>query len=154
MKKLLSSIMMILAIGGTTIVAQETQMPPQQVQVEVSDEELTEFAQVFQQMRVINQEAQQEMIAVVQDQEFELKRFNEIHMAKQDPNEPVETTDVEDKKYNLVVAELQTIQPKFQKKMETVISDSDLSMERYQKLAMALRTDAELQQRLQEMMKS
>ena len=154
MKKLLSSIMMILAIGGTTIVAQETQMPPQQVQVEVSDEELTEFAQVFQQMRVINQEAQQEMIAVVQDQEFELKRFNEIHMAKQDPNETVETTDVEDKKYNLVVAELQTIQPKFQKKMETVISDSDLSMERYQKLAMALRTDTELQQRLQEMMKS
>lgn len=46
------------------------------------------------------------------------------------------------------------MQPKFQKEMEEVIANSDISMQRYQQLAMALRTDPELQKRLQEIMQS
>lgn len=151
--KLFSSLLFVLAIGNLSMNAQNQPMP-QQEKIEVSDSELSEFAQVFQQIRMVNQEAQQEMIAVVQEEEFELKRFNEIHQAKMNPQQEIETTEAEDKKYKVVVDELQTIQPKYQEKIETVISDSDLSMERYQQLAMALRSDQALQQRLQEMMKS
>ncbi|MCP9201016.1 DUF4168 domain-containing protein [Gramella sp. GC03-9] len=151
--KLFSSLLFVLAIGNLSMNAQNQPMP-QQEKIEVSDSELSEFAQVFQQIRMVNQEAQQEMIAVVQEEEFELKRFNEIHQAKMNPQQEIETTEAEDKKYKVVVDELQTIQPKYQEKIETVISDSDLSMERYQQLAMALRSDQSLQQRLQEMMKS
>lgn len=150
--KLFSSLLLVFILGGATAVAQNPALPQQKEKIEVNDAELTEFAQVFQQMRMINQKAQQEMVAVVQDEEFELQRFNEIHQAKMNPNKEVETSEEEDKKYELVVAELETIQPKFQKKMQEVISESELSMERYQQLAMALRTDQELQQRLQAIM--
>jgi len=154
MKKFFSSLLFLFAIGTASVAAQSTNMQAQQQKVEVSDAELTEFAEVFQKMRMLNQQIQQEMMAVVQEKDFELQRFNEIHQAKIDPKKDIETTDKEDKKYDAVVSELETIQPEFQQKMQTVIQDSDLSMERYQQLAMALRSDAELQKRLQEAMKS
>jgi len=154
MKKFFSSLLFLFAIGTASVAAQSTNMQAQQQKVEVSDAELNEFAEVFQKMRILNQQIQQEMMAVVQEKDFELQRFNEIHQAKMDPKKDIETTDKEDKKYDAVVSELETIQPEFQQKMQTVIQDSDLSMERYQQLAMALRSDAELQKRLQEAMKS
>ncbi|MDX1544360.1 MAG: DUF4168 domain-containing protein [Christiangramia sp.] len=152
--KLFSSLLLVFIMGSATVMAQTPTMPQPQENIEVSDAELTEFAQVFQKMRVVNQEAQQEMIEVVQDEDFELQRFNEIHQAKIDPEKEVETTEKEEKRYELVVAELESIQPKFQKKMEDLVKESDLTMERYQQLAMALRTDPQLQQRLQAIMKS
>lgn len=154
MKKFFSSLLFLFAIGTASVAAQSTNMQAQQQKVEVSDAELNEFAEVFQKMRMLNQQIQQEMMAVVQEKDFELQRFNEVHQAKMDPKKDIETTDKEDKKYDAVVSELETIQPEFQQKMQTVIQDSNLSMERYQQLAMALRSDAELQKRLQEAMKS
>lgn len=151
MKKLFSSLLFVLAIGTASVTAQNTPMP-QQEKIEVSDAELTKFAEVFQKMRMMNQEVQKEMMAVVQGEDLELQRFNEIHQANMDPNKEVETTDEEDKKYKAIVAELEVMQPEFQKKMQKVVEDSGLSMQRYQQLAMALRSDAELQQRLQNIM--
>lgn len=154
MKKFFSSLLFVFAVGTASVTAQSTTMPQQQEKIEVSDAELTQFAEVFQKMRVMNQEVQKEMMTVVEEGDFELQRFNEIHQANLNPKKEVETTKEEDKKYEAVVAEIEEIQPKYQKKMQNVISESDLSMERYQQLASALRTDAELQQRLQAIMKS
>ncbi|MCH4823618.1 DUF4168 domain-containing protein [Gramella lutea] len=154
MKKLFSSLLFVLAVGTASMNAQSTAMPQQQEKIEVNDAELAQFAEVYQQMRMMNQEVQQEMMTVVQNGDFELQRFNEIHQAKMDPNKEIETTAEEDKKYQAVVTEIEEIQPKYQKKMEEVITESDLSMERYQQMAMALRSDVELQQRLQAILKS
>lgn len=150
--KLFSSLLLVFIMGSASVMAQTPTMPPQQKKIEVSDAELTEFAQVFQKMRMVNQEAQQKMIQVVQEEDFELQRFNEIHQAKMDPEKEVETTEKEEEKYKVVVAELESMQPKFQQRIEDLIKESDLSMERYQQLAMALRTDPQLQQRLQAIM--
>ena len=125
MKKFFSSLLFVFAIGTASVAAQSTTMP-QQEKIEVSDAELNEFAEVFQKMRMMNQEIQKEMMTVVQNEEFELQRFNEIHQAKMDPEKEIETTSEEDKKYDAVVTELETIQPEFQKKMQTVITESDL----------------------------
>ena len=153
MNKFFSSLLFVLALGTASVNAQNTTMPQQQEKIEVSDSELTEFAEIFQKMRMMNQQMQKEMTSVVENENFELQRFNEIHQAKMDPNKDIETTQEEDKKYEAVVAELEVMQPEFQKQMQEVIAESDLSMQRYQELAMALRSDAALQQRLQKMMK-
>ncbi len=153
MKKLFSSLLFVFALGTASVTAQSTTMPQQQEKIEVSDAELEKFADVFQKMRMMNQQVQQEMMAVVTNEDLELQRFNEIHQAEMDPNKDIETTTEEDKKYKAVVAEIEVIQPKYQKKMQEVITESDLDMERYQQLAMALRSDVELQQRLQEILK-
>jgi len=153
-KNVISSLLVIVTLGVSGLNAQNTQMPPQQKQIEVSQSELTQFAEVFQKMRMLNQEAQKEMMEVIKDEGFELQRFNEIHQASMDPNKEVELSDAEDAKYKAAVKELESMQPEFQKEMQDLIADSDLSMERYQKIAMALRADAELQKRLQEVLKS
>lgn len=150
--RLFSSLLLVFIMGTASMMAQTPAMPQPQEKIEVSDAELTQFAQVFQKMRMVNQEAQQKMVEAVEAENFELQRFNEIHQAKMDPKQEAEITEEEEKKYKLVVAELESMQPKFQKRMEDVIKESDLSMERYQQLAMALRADQELQQRLQAIM--
>lgn len=98
MKSVISSLLITLAIGTATVQAQNSPIAaPQQQKVEVSDAELEKFAEVFQQMRMVNQEAQKEMMQVVQEEGFELQRFNEIHQASMDPNKEIETTPEEDK---------------------------------------------------------
>lgn len=133
--------------------AQNQAMPQQQQEkIEVSDAELQKFAQAYQQMRLVNQEAQQKMLKVVQDEGFEVQRFNEIHQASMDPNKEVEMTDEEKAKHEETVKKIEAMQPEFQTKMEEVITSSGLSLERYQQLAMALQTDPQLQQRLRDVM--
>lgn len=151
-KRVISSLFLVLALGVASANAQNTQMPQQQ-EVKVSDNELAKFAEAFQKMRVANQKAQMKMMEIIKEKGMELQRFNEIHQAKQNPDSDVDMTAEEEEQYKKIVAEFEALQPTFQKRMQDIISESGLSMERYQQLAMALRTDQELQQRLREMMK-
>lgn len=152
-KNLLSSLFLIIALGGASLQAQNMQMPQQQ-KVEVNDAELTKFAEAFQKMRAANQEAQMKMMQIIKDNGMELQRFNTIHQAQQNPDKEVDMTSDEEKNYKAIVAEFQALQPTFQKKMQDIVSESGLSMERYQQLAMALRSDQELQQRLKKKIQS
>ncbi len=154
MKKVFRSLLFVFAIGTASVAAQNTAIPQEQQQLEVTDAELTEFAEIFQQMRMMNQEVQKEMMAVVKNEKMTLERFNEIHQASLDPQEEVKTTQEEEEKYNAVISEIEEIQPKYQEKMQNIITASNLSIERYQQLAMALRSNTGLQQRLQEILKS
>lgn len=117
-------------------------------QQKVTDAELDKFADVFQQMRMMNQEVQQKMTQVVEAEEMQIQRFNEIHKANLDPAVEVEATDEEEKQYEEIVSEIEKVQMSFQKKMENLITESGLSIERYQEIATRLQTDAKLQERL------
>ncbi|AVR47455.1 hypothetical protein C7S20_11830 [Christiangramia fulva] len=151
MKNVVSSLLLILAMGIMPGNAQNTQMPQQQ-KVEVNDAELAKFAEAFQKMRLANQEAQQKMMQIIQEKGMELQRFNEVHQAQQNPDSDVKMTADEKEKYKEIVAEFQALQPSFQKRMEDIISESGLTVDRYQELAMALRSDQELQQRLKDIL--
>ena len=156
LKRIATSLFFTAILGTVTAVAQTPQqMAPQQQQqekVEVNNEELSKFANAYQGITVVNQQAQQEMIKTVEDSGFDVQRFNEIHQASLDPNQEVEVSSEEKAKHKEVVTEIEGMQGKFQKDMEEVIEKEGLSIERYEQLAMALQTDTELQQRLQKLM--
>lgn len=114
----------------------------------VSDAELQKFADAFQKMRMINQEVQRKMTEVVEAEEMQIQRFNEIHKATIDPALEPDLTEEEQKMYDSIISELEKAQKDFQKRMEALIKDSGLSLERYQQIARQLQTDAKLQQRL------
>lgn len=155
LKRIATSLFFTAVLGTVTAVAQTPQqMAPQQQQVEVdvNDEELTKFANAYQGITVINQQAQQKMVKTVEDSGFDVKRFNEIHQASLDPNKEVEVSSEEKAKHKAVVTEIESMQGDFQKDMENVIEEQGLSIERYEQLAMALQQDTELQQRLQKLM--
>lgn len=147
----IAAILMFFAFGSTATFAQVTPAPePQMQQTEVTDEELAEFAQAFQVMRMLNQEIQQELSGVVEDEGLEIQRFNEIHQATLDPATTVNATEEEQNQYETITSEIEKRQEGFQQQMEEIVTEQDITFERYQEIAIQLQNDPELQERLRE----
>lgn len=153
-RKLAGFVLAVTMLGGTAVIAQTPQLPQQQQQqkVEVTDAELNKFAEAFQGIRVIGQQSQQEMMQVVEEKGMNVERFNEIHQATLNPQVEVEATTEEKTQHKNIISELEGMQASIQKQMEKVITDTGLTLERYEQIAMGLQSDSELQQRLQKVL--
>lgn len=151
--KLAGMLMGLMMLGSTAVIAQ--QLPPQQQQqqqqTEVSDADLEKFAAAVQQIQMVSQQAQQEMMQVVQEEGMEIPRFNEIHEATMNPEVEVEATTEEKATHKKIIGELETMQAGVQQKIEKLITDQGLSLEQYEQIAMKLQSDPALQQRIQQM---
>lgn len=139
--KKLTGLLFFFMFSATSLFAQADQS-------KVSDEELTRFATVYQQMRMMNQQIQQKMAQVVAGEEMEIQRFNEIHQANLTPDMEVEVSEEEKETYQDILEEIEEIQAGFQNQMEEIIEESGFSMERYEAIATRLQSDAKLQERL------
>ena len=130
------------------------QMPQQTIQpadpAGISDTEMEQFAGVFVELQSMNQQIQQKMMTAVQDEGIEVQRFNEIMNAQQDPNKEVDATEEELELFASAGQAIQQIQQKAQQDMQKVITESKLSLQRYQAIMAAVRNDSGLQQKLQE----
>lgn len=137
----LRSVFLFVAIMGTFgLFAQEN---------EISDVELTQFADAYQEMQIQNQEAQQEMVKIIEDEGMDVQRFSTIQQASMDPNQEVEATDAEMKMHDNAIAKMQKMQPEMEKKASEKIVTTGLTMERFEALAAVIQKDQALQQRLQ-----
>lgn len=147
---------MVLAAGMLTTTLSFAQMAPMpqqqnQSQTEVTDAEINKFAEIFQGLQAANQDIQTKMIAVIEAEEMDVETFNEIHRAKLE-NTEVNAAPEDLKKHENAVEKIEVMQVGFQKEMESLITNSGLSMERYQEIATAIQVDQELQQRLQKIL--
>lgn len=149
--KLAGLVMFFMMLGSTAVFAQQLPQPQQQQQAtEVTDAELTKFVAALQGIQMVTQQAQQQMMQVVQEEGMEIPRFNEIHQATIDPETEVEATAEEKATHKKIIGELETMQAGVQQQMEKLITDQGLSLERYEQIAMSLQSDTELQQRIQQ----
>lgn len=156
MFKMMNLKSMVLAAGMLTTTLSFAQMAPMpqqqnQSQTEVTDAEINKFAEIFQGLQAANQDIQTKMIAVIEAEEMDVETFNEIHRAKLE-NTEVNAAPEDLKKHENAVEKIEVMQVGFQKEMESLITNSGLSMERYQEIATAIQVDQELQQRLQKML--
>ncbi|MBA4744237.1 MAG: DUF4168 domain-containing protein [Muricauda sp.] len=119
-----------------------------QEQVEVTDAELSKIASAFQGIQKVNMEAQQKVMKTVEESGFEANRFNELYQASASPEKTVDASDDEKERFGKLMNEIQQMQVGFTEQIEEIISNEGMSIERYQKIAMALQSDAELQGRL------
>lgn len=127
-------------IGSFALFAQEN---------EVSDAELTKFANAYQEMQVQNQEVQKVMVKIIEDEGMDVQRFSAIQQASMDPNQKVEATESEMRMHDNAIAKMQKMQPEIEKKVTQKIVATGLTMERFEALAMVIQNDQGLQQRLQ-----
>lgn len=154
MKRKMNAFLLAAAMmAGVATFAQTPELPPQQQQqqIEVSDAELNKFAQVYQGIQVANQEIQKEMMGVIEEEDLEVPTFNEIHMAKME-NQEVDASPEDLEKYEEAVEKIEVLQVGFQERLEGLIVEEGLTVDRYQQIATALQADQELQQRLQEIL--
>lgn len=134
--------------------APQQQMPPmqQQNQIDVSDEELQQFASAIQQVQVVSQTLQGEMIAEVEKAGFDVEKYNEIQQAFQTQTQEEVASEEELAQFEKATEKIMEIQTRGQKKMENAIVKSGMSIERYQQLSQAIQSSQSLQEKLQQYM--
>ena len=152
LSKKLYGLFLILLMGVSVVFAQVPQQMPQQQTTEVSDGEMKQFAMAFVEIQNIEQKVQPEMIQAVEEEGIEVQRFNEIMNARQDPNQEVDASEDELKKFASANREIEDIQNRAQREMMEKIAESGLTVDRYQKIMVAVRNDPALQQKLQSSM--
>lgn len=138
--KIKSVFLFVAMIGTFGLFAQEK---------EVSDTELTQFANAYQEMQIQSQAAQKEMVKIIEAEDMDVQRFSIIQQASMDPNQEVEATEAEMKMRDNAIAKMQKMQPELEKEATEKILASGLTMERFEALAAVIQNDQALQQRLQ-----
>lgn len=143
-KRPLQLMIALLFIATTTAFGQE----------KISDSELTNFANAFIGIQQVNQDSQSKMVVVIEGSGMDIATFNSLYQALQNPNAPAPEgiTEEDKEKFQEVTTELKKMQPAFQKEMENIIAENNLTVDRYQQMITLVQADTELQQRLQSKM--
>lgn len=137
----IKSVFLFVAMMGTfSLFAQENK---------ISDAELTQFANAYQEMQVQNQEAQNEMVKIIEAEGMDVQRFSAIQQASMDSNQDVDVSEAEIKMHENAIAKMQKMQPELEKQAMEKIVATGLTMERFEALAAVIQKDQGLQQRLQ-----
>ena len=146
----LLAILVVFAIGMTGAYAQLPDLLPGPQAKDVSENELDQFAQAFREIQVIDQQVQMEMLSTVQEDGIDVDRFNEFLTAQQDPAQQFDASEEELSRFAAAYQEIEKIQEKALQQMEEAITESQLTLERYQEIAMTIQANPELLQKLQE----
>lgn len=134
------SLLFFMMIGTSTLMAQ----------ADVTNEEVEKFAVTFQKMRMLNQEAQKELSEVISSEGMEVSRFNTLYQAQMDPETEADFTEDEEQKFNVIIEELNKRQTVLRAKVEDMIKENGLTMERYEQIGNQLQNDATLQERVRQ----
>lgn len=145
--KLKSLLLFVTILGSMSVFSQGQDSVLSKQTETVSDVELGKFADVYVTLQIQNQEAQQEMLLVVENVGLPRDRFNAIQKSSME-NEEVEATDEEIKMHASATAKIEELQPKFKEKATQGIESSGLTVERFEKLVSEIEKDKALQQRL------
>lgn len=146
-KKIKGLLIMFVMMGSVASFAQTTKAAD-----DVSDKELDQFVQSYKDVQAANQEAQQDMMKMIEDEGLDVQRFQTIQQASTDPSKEVDATKEEMDSHKKITSKMQAMQPELEKKMEGIIKKDGLTMDRYQAIAMAIQKDKDLQQKVQSKM--
>lgn len=121
-------------------------------QVDVSQEELEQFAVALENVQSIRQEMVQSTQGTVADSSLDESRFQELYRADQGgPAPSEEASDQEQAEYDKVMQEIQQIQQQSNQQMVQAVRDEGLQVQRFNQIAQAIQQSTQLQQRFQEL---
>lgn len=130
---------------------QSPMQQPQGSQMELSDEDIKEFAAIDSELRVVQEEAREEMMASIEDNGLSLEQYQQYsQMQQQGATDQLSEVDLE--AMSNINEDMMQIQTGMQTKMEEVITDLGMSMDQYQQMAMTINQNPEYQQKMMELM--
>lgn len=127
-----------------------TALMAQTVQGEMTDDQLKQWAAAYQQIQVIDQQAQQTMVAAIEDSGMEVQQFIDLQQAQANPNEEMDATPEEQALFDQASKRIQEVQQEAQGEMQVKIQDEGLTLEEYQAFGAMIQNDPNLQQKLME----
>ncbi len=143
----------IALMSGISGFAQTAAQQQEQTQkIEVNSSELQEFATVYKQVMETHRKNQQEMVSIIKEEGLTVSRYRELKTAENNPQANLNISDIELKKKEHIDSKFQKMAPEFQKEQTLVIKKSNLSLDRYQQIAMAISRDQSLQEEFQKIL--
>ncbi|MFP4508792.1 MAG: DUF4168 domain-containing protein [Spirochaetaceae bacterium] len=122
---------------------------PEPVEVTLEDGELEQFARALIEVQIIQQDAQVAIQEVLDESDFDMMRFQEIHQSMMmEQGLPENVDESEEEEYETVLNEIQDVEMDAAADMEDAVVDQDLAVERFNEIAAAVPQDNELAEEL------
>ena len=135
----------------------QSQPPTQQpAQSQVSQKELQQFANAVKKLQPIQENAQNQIVQVIQQENLSEKRFGEIYQSRRNPQaQPTsKITPDENKKFDQANAKIEKIEQSTQGQMEQAVKGEGLDIQRFNQIFLTLRQNPDLLQKVREMIKT
>lgn len=145
---------------------QQGQQPLRQQQpqgdVDVSDKEIEQFSDIYEDIRSKREETRPKMEQAIKDEGLTMQRFQTIMRDQQQSRmqqqgqsgqggeSDLDISDEEMEKFENAQKEVQKIQQEMQQKMMKTIEESELDQQRFQEISRAIQSNPELRKKLQE----
>ncbi len=118
------------------------------------DAELEKFAQVMQEIQTVQTESNQKIENAFSESSMSKQRFNTLYQTRKSGNQQKAEgeTSAETKEFNKLAKQIQTIQQNSQKQMVETVRSNDMTVQKFNQIVKAMRSNPELGQRIQQMM--
>ena len=142
------------AIEETEAPTAPTSAEPGVDAADFTDAELEQFASVIPELQTLQEQAQAEVMTLVEESGLSAERYNEIAEAQASP-EAVSEADVSESEqiaFDTVASGIQEIEADFLSQRETILEAEGLTVDRYKELLAAVQSDPELLQQIEQML--
>ncbi len=142
-----TTILSMFAVG--VFAQQQMPMPQQQQEVstDFSDEEIETFVESNLDVSKVQQESQKKAMGIIEKNDMELERFNEI-VAIQQGQSDEEASPEELKKFNAAAQEIMANNQKTKAKMQEILGQHDIDEHKYQQIMMAYQQDEDFREKV------
>lgn len=116
--------------------------------------ELKKFAQVMKQVQAIQVESNQKIESAFSDSSMSKERFESIYSSRQQGKQETakNETESETKEFQKLAQQIQTIQQNGQKEMVETVRENDMTVQKFNEIVKAIRTNPQLGERIQQLM--
>lgn len=132
------------------VYAQQGGLPqaPQQQEVkeDYSQEELQQFIQANEEVAKVQQEGEQEMIKSIEEGGLDVDTFNEILMARQNPDAEVNASEEELEKFGQISQEIIKVQQGLQQEVVKAVEDTGMDINKYSEMMIAYQNSPKVQE--------
>ena len=140
----------IMSMFAVVVFAQQQMPTPQQqqkVSTDYSEDEIETFVDANLDVTKVQQEAQKNAMGIIEKNDLDMERFNEI-VAIQQGQSDEEATAEEMSAFNAAAQEIMANNQKTQSKMVAALENHDISQQEYQKIMMAYQQDEEFRKKV------
>jgi hypothetical protein len=121
-------------------------LPLKAQEYDYTDNELKNFSKVVVEVITIQQNTQREMIAIIQENDLSIPKFNQMMTQAQELGEEgIEGTEEEKKAFFLVADAFSGIQERMIDELTKAIVSKGMTIDRYEAILQLYQTDAEFQ---------
>lgn len=120
----------------------------------VTNKELKSFSHVAVKAQKINRQFKREAMKNIQKSNLSMQRYRTIAMSKMNPQKSSDTLSIskkEKKEYQKLHAKLSSLQKDMQTKLKEEVQKEGLTLARFRQIAMKVRQDKELQQKVRKL---